>query len=47
MKREEAIMGGQNYFEISINVPMHSKHNAYMRGFRGLSYRIPLMPHVR
>ena len=44
MKREEALMEGQNSFEISINVPMHSKYNIYLKGFRGLSYKMPVKP---
>jgi hypothetical protein len=42
MKREEAFLKGQNSFEISINVPMHPKHNIYLKGLRGLSYKIPI-----
>lgn len=42
MKREEALMEGQSSFEISINVPMHAKHNKYLRGHRGLSYKMPV-----
>lgn len=42
MKRKDALLEGQNIFEISINVPMHSKHNKYLKGFRGLSYKMPI-----
>ncbi len=42
MKREEAVVAGQDAFEISINVPMHSKHNIYLKGHRGLSYKVPI-----
>jgi hypothetical protein len=44
IKREEALREGQNTFEISINVPMHSKYNIYLKGFRGLSYKMPVKP---
>jgi glycosyltransferase involved in cell wall biosynthesis len=44
MKREAALVEGQNSFEISINVPMHSKHNMHLKGLRGLSYIIPVKP---
>jgi glycosyltransferase involved in cell wall biosynthesis len=47
MKREEALMQGQNSFEISINVPMHSKHNKYLKGLRGLSYKVPVKRPMR
>lgn len=47
MKREAALMEGQNSFEISINVPMHSKHNIYLRGLRGLSYKMPAKRPIR
>ena len=47
MKREEALVEGQNSFEISINVPMHSKHNIYLRGLRRLSYKIPAKRPIR
>lgn len=42
MKREEAMVEGQDSFEISINVPMHQKHNIYLKGLRGLSYKVPI-----
>lgn len=42
MKREEAVVEGQDSFEISINVPMHQKHNIYLKGLRGLSYKVPI-----
>ena len=42
MKREEAFLKGQNSFEISINVPMHPRHNIFLKGLRGLSYKIPI-----
>jgi hypothetical protein len=45
--RRFVFMEGQNSFEISINVPMHSKHNIYLKGQRGLSYKIPVNPSVR
>jgi hypothetical protein len=44
MKRKEALREGRDAFEISINVPMNSKHNMYLKGLRGLSYKIPLKP---
>ena len=47
MKREAALVEGQNSFEISINVPMHSKHNIYLKGLRGLSYKMPVKPPIR
>lgn len=47
MKREEALKEDQNSFEISINVPMHSKHNVYLKGLRGLSYKMPVRRPVR
>jgi glycosyltransferase involved in cell wall biosynthesis len=40
MKREEALREGQNTFEISINVPMHPKHNKYLKGLRSLNYKM-------
>ena len=42
MKRKDALLEGQNIFEISISVPMHSKHNRYLEGLRGLSYKMPI-----
>lgn len=42
MKREEAVVEGQDAFEISINIPLDSKHNAYLNALRGLSYKIPI-----
>jgi glycosyltransferase involved in cell wall biosynthesis len=47
MKREEALAEGQNSFEVSINVPMHSKHNKYLKGQRGLSYKMPVKRPIR
>jgi glycosyltransferase involved in cell wall biosynthesis len=44
MKREAAVAGGQNSFEILINVPMHSKYSIYLRGHRGLSYTVTVKP---
>ncbi len=45
--REEALQKGRNSFEISINVPMASEHNMYLRGARWLSYQIPIRRPVR
>lgn len=42
-KREEAMMGGLDAFEVSINVPMPSRHNA----LRGLSYKMPIRRFIR
>ncbi len=39
---EEAIMNGQNAFELAINVPMERKYNLFAKGLRTLSYRIPV-----
>jgi glycosyltransferase involved in cell wall biosynthesis len=47
MTRKEALREGRDAFEISINVPMDAKHNMYLKGLRGLSYRIPLKPPVK
>jgi hypothetical protein len=44
LKREEALVEGQNFFEISINVPMNFLH---LKCFRGLSYRLSISPPVR
>jgi len=41
MKREEALMEGQNSLEISINVPMNFLD---FKCFRGLSYRLSIGP---
>ena len=42
LKWEEAIKEAQSSFEVAINVPMLAEHNVYMKGHRGLSYRVPL-----
>jgi glycosyltransferase involved in cell wall biosynthesis len=42
LKREEAIKEGQGTFDVAINVPMLAEHNVYLKGHRGLSYRVPL-----
>lgn len=47
MTRKEALQEGRDAFEISINVPMDSKHNTYLKGLRGLSYKIPLRPPIK
>jgi glycosyltransferase involved in cell wall biosynthesis len=47
LKREEALVEGQNFFEISINVPLHSKHNVYLKGHRGLIYKMPVKRPIR
>jgi glycosyltransferase involved in cell wall biosynthesis len=47
MTREEALREGRNTFEITINVPMNSEHNKFLKGVRGLSYQIPVGRPVR
>jgi glycosyltransferase involved in cell wall biosynthesis len=47
MTRKEALREGRDAFEISINVPMDSKHNVYLKSLRGLSYKIPLRPPIK
>lgn len=42
MLREEAIDKGETAFEISINIPISSKHNRHLKGHRWLSYKMPV-----
>lgn len=47
MKREEAMVAGEDAYEISINVPMHSRHNRHSSALRGLIYKMPVRRPVR
>jgi N-terminal domain of galactosyltransferase len=42
MLREEALKRGENTFEVMINIPMGREHNKFLKGLRGLSYRVPV-----
>jgi glycosyltransferase involved in cell wall biosynthesis len=47
MLREKALKQGEDSFEVLINVPMEFEHNKFLKGLRGLSYRIPVGRRMR